>query len=535
MASSHSPAPPDAPAQSPLPSPLAAAPLIELHDASVRYGGKIALDRLSWSLWPGQHWALFGGNGAGKSTFLRLLRGELWPVAARDADDGETAAPVRPVRQWNFDGTPETSPLMARPYARIVSGELHRAFSRLCDTQGWSMPGFELVLSGYGDSFFPSHPSEEEKDRALAMARQLGAGALLDKGVGALSQGQLRLLLLARALVTAPRLLLLDEPFDGLDARARDAMRAAVEAAASRAALVCSAHRMEDIAPVVTHALCLEGGRSVYQGPLSGLPDISTLFPAGDPAASPVGFTAPPASPALADPAESPRKCASRSKQSVPVLELENVDVFIEREHILHGIHWRVLPGENWRISGANGSGKSTLLRLLAGLEQAAWGGTYRLFGKKHPPLSLVQKRLAYLSDRLQATYSYDLTGAELAATGFDGSVGIWRNLRRTEWEKVLHWLELLGLMHEKDTPLSRLSSGTARRFFLARALVGSPRILLLDEPCSGLDAPSRALFLSAVNSAAARGIQIIYVSHHDADIPACITHELHLKDGRTA
>lgn len=500
-------------------------PLIRLHEASVRYGGKIALDSLSWALYPGQHWALFGGNGAGKSTFLRLLRGEIWPVPAQNGCT-EALSPSPPVRQWNFEGTPETSPLMARPYARIVSGELHRAFSRLCDTQGWSMPGFELVLSGYGDSFFPSHPSEEEKDRALAMARQLGAGPLLDKGVGALSQGQLRLLLLARALVTAPRLLLLDEPFDGLDTHARGVMSAAVEAAAPHAALVCSAHRIEDVPPVVTHALCLEGGRAVYQGPLSDLAaDNVPGFAGGS-----VPVTG--AQRASAPVGESRKR--ARGKSPMPSLELENVDVFIERERILHGIYWRVLPGENWRISGPNGSGKSTLLRLLAGLEQAAWGGTYRLFGKKHPPLPLVQKRLAYLSDRLQATYSYDLTGAELAATGFDGSVGLWRNVRRTEWEKVLHWLELLGLMPEKDTPLSRLSSGTARRFFLARALVGSPRILLLDEPCSGLDAPSRALFLSAVNTAATQGVQVIYVSHHDADIPACITHELRLKDGKT-
>ena len=497
----------------------ASLPLVRLESAGVRLAGKAVLRDVTWSLMPGEHWALLGGNGAGKSTFLRLVRGELWP---------EERASGLPARCWNLNGTAETSPIAARPLIRMVSGELHRAFSRLCDEQGWSMPGLDLVLSGFGDGFFPAAPSPEERGRALALSRSLGAEPLLEKGVGTLSQGQLRLLLLVRALVPGPRILLLDEPFDGLDSDARAVMSRAIERGAAEASLVCSAHRREDIPSVLTHALVLECGEMRFQGLLG---DVPQKFLPGTGAAARPGRPARPGGPG-----EAPRRpaFARRSASTViPALELENVDVYLDRVRVLHGVTWRAMPGENWRVSGPNGSGKSTLLRLLAGLESAAWGGTYRCFGREHPPLHLVQRHMAYLSDRLHATYSYDLSGADLAATGFDGSVGLWRKLKRTEWEKVYRWLELLGLMASRNTPLSRLSSGTARRFFLARALVGNPRMLLLDEPCSGLDAPSRALFLEALDQAAATGVQLVYVSHHDKDVPSCVTRTLRLQEGR--
>ncbi len=476
-------------------------PLIRLDNVSVTLAGRTALSGLSWRLLPGEHWAVLGANGAGKSTLLRVLRGE-----TRPDQDGKGRC------FWGFDGTEDPSPLVVRPVSSLVSGELHRTYVR----QGWRINGLELVLSGLVDNYLPSFHTEEEKEHARQVARSLGAEHLLPVMVTAMSQGQLRLALLARALVTSPKLLLLDEAFDGLDKKARLAMgEAAAKAAASGASLVCTAHRREDIPPCVTHLLRLENGRAVFNGPISEAP------PEPQAKERRVAF-APPPPPSFA-----------LTSNDAPILELTRADVYVDRVKVLHNITWRVLPGENWHISGSNGSGKSTLLRALAGLEQVALGGTLRWFGRRHPPLPELQRSVGYLSDRLQADYGYDLSGRELVWSGFDGSVGLYRDISAEEQATAQRWITLLGLDHAASAPLSQLSSGTARRFFLARALVINPRVLLLDEPCSGMDAPSRRLFFSALSAAMAQGIQCVYVSHHTSDLPPGITHELALENGR--
>lgn len=476
-------------------------PLIRLDDLSVTLSGKVALRGVSWRLLPGEHWAILGANGAGKSTLLRILRGELRPD-----QDGKSRC------VWGFSGEEDMSPLAIRPLAAMVSAELHRTYVR----QGWRINGLELILSGFVDNYLPSFPTDEERAAGVELARQVGAEPLLSLMAPAMSQGQLRLVLLARALVTEPRLLLLDEAFDGLDTAAREAMgKAASHAAATGASLVCTAHRVEDLPPCITHVLRLEQGRVVFCGPRRDLPpECAAEHPCME-------FILP------------PRPGFAENSGTDPVLELEDADVYVDRAKVLHGINWQVLPGQNWRISGPNGSGKSTLLRALAGLEQVALGGSLRWFGRRHPPLEELQRHVGYLSDQLHAAYGYDLTGRELVWSGFDGSVGLYRDIAPEEQAIARRWITLLDLEQYAGELVSRLSSGTGRRFFLARALVSGPRVLLLDEPCSGMDASARRLFMAALATSMAQGIQCLYVSHHDLDVPVGITHELSLKDGR--
>jgi molybdate transport system ATP-binding protein len=475
--------------------------LIRLAHCSVTLGGNPALKDVTWRLERGEHWAVLGPNGAGKSTLLRLLRGE-----QRPDQDGKSRC------LWGFDGGEDASPLAIRPLAALVSAELQRTYVR----QGWRITGRELILSGFTDNFLPSFPSGQELEAAEKLAAALGAEALLALSVPAMSQGQLRLLLLARALVISPRLLLLDEAFDGLDKEARNTLRLAAErAAAGGTSLVCTAHRKEDLPACITHILCLDKGRVLYSGPADGAPEADGNGPEFR------EFT-PPSLPPFA-------------LQGRPVLELEHADVYVDRTKVLHDINWVVEAGQNWRISGPNGAGKSTLLRALAGLEPVAFGGTLRWFGRRHPPLNELQRHVGYLSDRLHASYGYDLSGRELVWSGFDGSVGLYRDIRRKERESAAEWIALLGLEACAAQPLSRLSSGEAVRFFLARALVAGPRVLLLDEPCSGMDKKARVLFRNALVSAMGNGVQCLYVSHHDADVPPGVTRELALEGGRIA
>ena len=476
-----------------------------------------ALRDVSWSLHggtageaglPSEHWAVLGENGAGKSTFLRLLRGDVRP----DQDAGGNF--IGRVL-WNVDGEADASPLVIKPVSRLVSAEQHRNYVR----KGWEITGKDMILSGFADTLLPTPAKEEQHAAAEALAVRFGITPLLEKAVTAMSQGQFRLILLAKSMIGSPKLLLLDEPFDGLDHAARGMLHAAIGEIAREATVICTAHREGDIPACITHALRLSRGVVVSAEPMRTATQTMQ-----DNKARPAQTGG-----------NAEKFDASRNgKYSIPyALELRNVDVYVNRAKVLHSLTWKLPLGESWRIAGPNGSGKSTLLRLVAGFEHAALGGKFLWFGREHPPLETRLKETGYLSDFFHATYRYDITGLELVYSGFDGTVGVWRKPTRKEDAEAKRWLDLLDLVPVAGVPLSRLSSGMARRFFLARALAGSPRLLLLDEPCSGLDETARKLFIASLETVIAQGVQCLYVSHNADDVPLSVLRTLFLDRGR--
>ncbi|MDR2050702.1 MAG: ATP-binding cassette domain-containing protein [Deltaproteobacteria bacterium] len=480
------------------------------------YGSRTALDGLDWEIFPGQHWAVLGRNGAGKSSLLRLLRGEVRP-SRLPSGAGEHI----PAITWNFTGEEDTSPLAVRPVSSILSPELQRHYVR----QGWRLRGEEVILSGFSDAYMPySPPSPEEREMARDMASRLGAAPLLDVLAPDLSQGQLRLLLLARALVKKPRLLLLDEPCDGLDHSSRKHMFALLEECSTASTtIICALHRDEDAPSCLTHALELESGRIVRSFRLEPDTGRRPYLSQARENSAPAAKTPPPPP-------------AGR-----PIFRLRRGDVYIKRKLVLRGIDWEVRAGEQWLLSGANGSGKTTLLRVILGEEHVALGGSLTWFGpglSATKRLTLEERRnyTGHVSDRLRNDYRYDLTGLELVLSGLHNSIGLYRASTEEELKKADFWLKLLELEELADERLEKMSEGLSRRFLLARALAPRPRLLILDEPCSGLDADSRESFLSSLPKVMDQGCQLIFVSHSPGDlaeIAPLLTHELALENGR--
>lgn len=495
-------------------NPMNKTPLINLQHVSLVFGEKRVLDDITWSMRPGEQWAVIGHNGAGKTSLLKLLRGEVRPYR-----DYTTNAPV-PVCTWGFSGEPDSSPLAVRPVSSLLSSELQRHYVR----QRWQLRGEEVVLSGFGDGYMLyDEASDAEKNRAYELAASLGATYLLDAMAPDLSQGQLRLLLLARALVKRPKLLLLDEPADGLDAQAQKNVYAAVEEASRQGCgIVCAIHRDDDLPECITHVLELEQGRIVYSGKRDSRHGNASqgarLF--------------------ANEPTVAPHSLGQRAgtKPDEMVFAMRHADVYLQRKRILHDINWEVRTGQQWLLSGPNGSGKTTLLRVLLGQEHVALGGSLSWFGMQgQPTLDERKKYTGYISDWLRNNYHYDLTGRELVLSGLHGTIGLYRESSPEESEEAQAVMEVMGLTHMADQHLDHMSEGTARRFLLARALAPRPRLLILDEPCSGLDAESRKEFLGGLPFVLERGTQIIFVSHSSSDlriIDPFLTHELRLHHG---
>ncbi|WP_291449328.1 ATP-binding cassette domain-containing protein [Desulfovibrio sp.] len=487
-----------------------AAPLVTVDGVSLSLPGdprqEMVLHHIDWHVERGRHCALLGPNGSGKSTLLRLLCGELWPASGHI--------------YWHTDAGAEESPLAGRSMTALVSPARQEGYQR----QAWDITGRDLLLTGLEDTpLLYSRAPAEQAAAVEALAARLKASGLLARSLPTLSQGQLRLLLLGRALLRAPALLLLDECADGLDTAHKKIFFDVLKEYARRCTVILTAHRPEEIPD-----WCRER-RYVSKGRLLDAP----------PAAS----AAPPA-----------RRGENRPVYSATgriLLTLENVSVYIDRHKVLHDVTWSLHEGEHWQITGANGSGKSTLLRLLAGDEFVAAGGTISRWlpgqGGHVEMLADVRKGVRLVSDLSQALYGFTLSGLELVCSGFDNSIGVYREFTEEERDEALR--VMAGLFPEGDAArvaeksIRRLSSGQLRRLFLARALVGRPDILLLDEPCSGLDAESRARYLALLDQLAGqpgqdgqdtfRGVHLVFVSHHREDAPLCVNREARMEGGR--
>ena len=467
--------------------------------------GAWALRNITWHIDRGAHHALMGGNGAGKSTLLRLLHGQCWPTEGRVL--------------WNGPDGPEDAPLAGRAISALVSPAQQENYQR----QGWYISGRELLLTGFDDTpLLYSTTVAERQQEAEDMARRLDALPLLEFCVPEMSQGQLRLMLLARALLRRPALLLLDECADGLDDRHRGLFFAELDKARGTQ----HRHHEHPTAPnnspsgAVTYAgswrdgFCRTAGRRKRR-----LKRRSTRR----------GESAPPSAPI--------RPQAAPTADDAPLLEVRNATVFIDRKEVLHAIDWQLRRGEHWRIVGANGSGKSTFLRMLAGDEFVADGGSLLRDlpgqGGRTSILQDIRKGVRLVSDLAQAQYGYSLNALELVCSGWDNTVGNYRDYSEEEVAQARAVMARLDCITLAEKSIRSLSTGQLRRLFLARSLLGSPDILLLDEPCSGLDESSRRQYLALLDKLAAEGLHLVFVSHLPTDGPSCLNRTALMEDGR--
>lgn len=495
-------------------------PLVRVCQGQVTLAGRRVLRDLSLCIRQGEHLTVQGANGAGKSTLLRLLRGEQW----LDQKNGGTIHwfTTENAAENGFETTSEpqgeSSPLCGRSLGALVcAAEQERVLD-----QGWPVSAADYILAGFTDSIFvrPHSATPEEKTRICQAAQRVRAEALLDRLLPTLSQGELRLVLMARALVRDPALLFLDEVTDGLDALARQNVLEILQNLAEHCTLVVSSHRPETLPDWIARRVVLHEGQVVFDGPTRMAPVTAT-------SPSPVLGGTPP---------EQEATLPSRLLPGVDV-RLVNASVYLDGTPILHNINWHIQPGQNWLVRGPNGAGKSTLLRLLAGEVFPACGGSITRFlprqgGQVHC-LADIKRGVRLISDIWQATYAYNLCGEELVASGLDNSVGLYRAITPDEQCHVHRALDLLHVRHLAQRPFRACSTGESRRLLLARAIVGNPDLLLLDEPCSGLDSAGRNDFLRLLEHLIKEGVQIVLVTHHEDDLIAGLTDRLHIAEGR--
>lgn len=480
--------------------------LISLHCSEVRRGQSIALRDVDWSLHSGQHWAILGANGAGKSTFMRLARGEVHPVQGRGAC------------HWHFDGLP-ADPAEARQASALISPDDHDLYKR----GRRALTGIQTVITGMrGTIDLYDDPTAREVHAAKVLLEAQDAAHLCDMPITLMSRGQARLVLLVRALAARPRILFLDEALDGLDRSATSRIIDALQHAADTGtSIIFCTHRGGEIPPFTTHVALIQDGVMTMQGLVTDtLPrirkQVADTVETTHTDLPPLPQTAtPPPSPAF-------------------LVRMCDAAVLRSGRYLLKNINWTMRAGERWGLIGANGAGKSTFIKLVTAECRSVASGTVEWYGKKGPQdIQSIRRRIGMVSPELQATYAYDVTSLELVLSGFFSSISLWETPSEAQTERARALMNFVGMKGIENRRIRSLSYGQLRRLLIARALAPAPDILLLDEPCAGLDAPSRRLFLRTVERLCENGASLVYVAHAPLELPEGLTHLIHLADGR--
>jgi iron complex transport system ATP-binding protein len=219
-------------------------------------------------------------------------------------------------------------------------------------------------------------------------------------------------------------------------------------------------------------------------------------------------------------------------------IELRAVCLDISGTRILDGISWDVAQGEKWVVLGLNGSGKSSLLRLISGFGYPS-GGTMRVLGEPFGRTDLrdLRRHVGWVNGDLAADFPRFMNGREVVMSGGEGAIALYEDKGGREADEAEAALDSIGAGHLAERLFHTLSTGERQRVLIARALAAGPRILLLDEPCIGLDPVAREDFLESLSVLFSRrsDLTVIDVTHHVEEIIEGFTRVLVMGKGRVA
>jgi molybdate transport system ATP-binding protein len=479
---------------------------IGLEKVTIRVRESFMLSDTSWEIKKDQNWAILGPNGSGKSSLVRALIGHV-PVVKGKVIRNFPKTAQRPIGYVSLE-------LHQRLIAKEEELDEARFFSGRMDTFAKAR---QTILSAdyHGDVETPDF------DRIV---KNLGIGHLLDRGIRFLSTGEMQKVLIARALMKSPKLLILDEPFEGLDDRSKERLGDTITGLMDEGMqLILVTHRFEEILRPITHVLCLKDCKVFLQGSRDEVLRPKNLDRLYD-RKGPVDISLP----RHEDGEEAPQE----GKQAVFV-DMKNTTVKYGETPVLEDLNWAMKRGENWAVVGPNGAGKTTLLSLIIGDNPQAYANEIYLFGKRKgsgESIWDIKKRIGIVSSQLQIHYRKRMKAIDVVLSGFFDSIGLYRKCSAEQLAAAEQWIKLLGIAYGSEW-YDQLSYGQRRMVLLARSMVKSPTLLILDEPCQGLDRSNRGLILDLIDHIGMRTkTQVLYATPHQDEIPSCITHVLNLE-----
>jgi molybdate transport system ATP-binding protein len=472
---------------------------IELKNAVARKPEWRLAEPVNFHLAKGEHVAIVGRNGGGKSMLVDMITGKhpVYPgqlsysfdepynnlkhITFRDTYGGDNDRTYFLQQRWNQMEIDEETP--------TVGSKLEEAF----------------LLAG------DDTPERRAFQKHLYQLFHLED--LLDKYIILLSSGELRKYKLVANLFTKPKVLIIENPFIGLDAETRDQVKQLLATLAGQQdmQIILVLSKIDEIPEFITRVIKMLDLRFVEDIV------VKTYYPID----------------------RCPHAILLQKPNNIPplpqqIIQFNNVTIRYGERTILKDLNWVVLKGEHWALSGQNGAGKSTLLSLVCADNPQAYANDISLFGHRRgsgESIWDIKKHIGYVSPEMHRSYKQNIPAIEIVASGLKDTVGLYARPTEAERAVCLEWMNLFGIKHLADRKFLEMSSGEQRLVLLARAFVKSPDLLILDEPLHGLDLCNRNLVKTIVDRYMFDNPErtLIYVTHYENELPKCIDNSLYL------
>ncbi|MFH4766053.1 molybdate ABC transporter ATP-binding protein ModF [Vibrio alginolyticus] len=445
-----------------------------------------------WKINTQQSWGIFSADGDIGSLLGDLICDEMSPDSGEIELNGLSVAQVSLSEQQ-----------------RLLERELEKDDTDFLDRIDQGSTGYSLIL-------------EQSQDTNLTeqLINDLDLSHLRDSGFRVLSTGETRRVMLARALATQPDLVLLDNPFTGLDIAHRAALARYLHSLSQNVQLLITFSRESDMPEWINSIALFSAGKldsTMDKSSWDNHPIIGQI--------------------------KSQSKQQSEEMMSLirqhqhstpfnnPIFELKNGTVEYTDKKIFTDLNWRIDKGQHWQVKGPNGCGKSTLLGLIFGDHPQCYSNDIDIFGKKRgtgETIWEIKQHIGMVSSALHLQYRVNCSALEVILSGFYDSIGLYNQPTRKEMDIANEWLDILHMSQYKKTSFKQLEYGQQRLLLIARAIVKQPTLLILDEPYQGLDFLGRRLVKNTLELIARENLsQLLYVSHYQEDRLDSIKNEL--------
>ncbi|HEY3257007.1 MAG TPA: ATP-binding cassette domain-containing protein [Polyangiaceae bacterium] len=477
----------------------------------------------SWNVEPFQAWVVTGENGSGKSAIAQALSGGL-AVASRDASTGA----------GNQLPDPRSVALISFERQRdVVFDERYHDDGEFVEggvDPGTSARDFILRRPRGKSAAAPIAPARFDE-----LVQRLGIESVLGRGLKYLSTGEIRKVLLCRELLREPAWLIFDEPYEGLDSATRLVLARELDRLVSESLLSAAATRVliitdryEHLPAKTSHVLHIEDRQVAFAGPRAefearGLPSALRGLAGGQAESFDRALTETVQARAGAGAPE-----AARSATGAALVAMRDVTVCYGERRVLDRLNLAIAPGQHTLVRGPNGCGKTTLLNLINGDNPQVYANDVTICGMKRgsgESVWDVKKQLGQVSYALHVEYAYRCQAnlIECVLSGFYDSIGLYQEPSFDEIQSAERWLQVVGLLDKRAQPFTQLSYGEQRVALILRAVVKQPRLLILDEPCHGLDPRHRSEVLTIANYIGHHAVStLLYVTHDPEEVLEC-------------
>lgn len=474
---------------------------------NMAHKGSYAIRNLNWQVKQGEHWVLLGKNGSGKSALTATLIGQ----AVRES--GERNSTIKHVAIVSSDAQKQ-----------LLNQELVRE-------QEDDAPSLVRDIIYSASAAADNVDSFDGNTLDLALCQQLIEAfdfeRLLSRHFRDLSTGETRKLLLIKALSAKPALIVLDEPFEGLDAHSVTKLRDILDALSSDErtdiSFILVLNRLDHIPAFVTHYGYVNNGQlqhTLANPAEEQITDLLKLLHIGT-----TSLSIPKAEHSQVD----------KAFTGEVLVNLQNAKVAYGGEAVFKNLNWTIKKHQHWQLTGRNGSGKTCLLNLITGDNPQCYNNDIEVFGYQRgngESIWQIKQHIGYISNALHMDYRVGVSALNTIISGFFDSIGLYQPPTDEQKNIAMQWLQLLGLDNKQGTPFTQFSYGDQRMLLIARAMVKHPTLLILDEPCLGLDEANRLRVLMLIEKICeASESTVIYVNHHREDRIKGIDHYLAMED----